>query len=384
MADKVMGSYMIELKPMIDKSKWEKATGDIGSAINASKISHKEWEKMQGEIADNVKRISKLKGEQQRLEKLRDELKYKTDTYSKLQVDRIDKLLKGDETKGEDGITKDIESLAAETAFKKKYMESFSGEIEEQKKTLQDSISDFSGKIRIVSDGLKKLYDVFKRAIQKSIEIADEVSEASNKLNAYGSFGSMNTRDVMSRYGVTSVRANAMTNALSMMGMSESDIGRMSQAQKKTYNELIEYYEKSVNRIDTDKLKNLYKITDDYQTAISKWKIGLETNKLKFFAESKSLDRLLGSLEKFFDSTIKFLDNSAVKFFLNTFIEFLSSLVDIASDILGIFGGNTTNITTSNSNNTSTNNYYIYGSNYANNNNLARTIALEQQTGGIG
>ena len=103
------------------------------------------------------------------------------------------------------------------------------------------------------------------------------------------------------------------------------------------------------------------------------------------FAESSTFKKLTGSLEKFFEATIKFLENDVVQWFFDVFLGFLSELVDFASWFLGLFGGgggDTNNNTTNNNNNTNT--YYIYGSDHRNNEDLARSIALQQNSGGVG
>ena len=84
-----------------------------------------------------------------------------------------------------------------------------------------------------------------------------------------------------------------------------------------------------------------------------------------------------------FEKSIQFLESDAVQWFLDTFIEFLSSLVDFGSWFLGLFSGSGST-TTNNTNNSSTNTFYIYGSDYSSNSELARSIALKQQGGGIG
>lgn len=376
MADKAVGSYLYELKPYIDTQAWKKASGDISKAIKSSNISTDEWKEKKDSFKKQLEEAGKLQSKIESLVKMQKSLEGSSNPVDKERYNAINQMLNGDgkRTKGLLGDKKELLSSIRESQIELEAQEGNVG----SKLNMQQMMSGFASKISAVSGSLTAFYSTLKKAITGSMELVEKQAEVANKLNATGAFGNMSTRDMMARYGVNSTRANAMSSALSMMGLSESDIGRMNSAQKKMYDELIDYYEQGMNKIDSTKLKEYYAILDEYQEKQAKWKIDLQTTILKMFSESESFNKLTGSLENFFEKSIEFLELDAVQWFFDTFIEFLSSIVDTASSILGFFGSGSSSGTTNNTSNQSTNTYYIYGGNSSSNQDLARQIALEQ------
>lgn len=385
MAERVMGSYLYELKPFIDKNKWKKASGEIDSAIKSTKISADEWKSKKREYAEQIKEISRLKGEIQALEKEADKL---TKAGNKVAAAKINNMLIRFTTdhKGkvvQEGKRAELAELTEKAQTNKIYMDAMAGNVD-IKSSLSSKLASFTSGITAASGAVMSYYNMMKKAITGAIELVEKNAEFSNKLNAMGSFGDMGTRGFMSRFGVSSLRANAMQTALESMGLIESDFGRMTDAQRKTYDELVRYYEQGISRIDTNKLKEYYDTMDEFQTNLIKFRMDIKSTLLKMFVESPAFKRLTGSLERFFEEFIDFLETPVVQWFLDTFLEFLSSLLDIASGFFGLFGGGGSTTNNNTTNNSSTNNYYIYGSDYSSNTELARSIALEQQSGGIG
>lgn len=384
MADRVINSYLFELKPYIDKKKWKDASGEIDTAIKSTKLSKDEWAQKKREYAEQIKEISRLKGEIQALEKEAAKLEKSGNTVAANKIkDMLQKFTTGPDGKlTVEGKKTELAELTAKAQDSKIYMDAMAGNVEGT--SFATKMAGFASGVTAATGALTSLYNTMKKAITGAIELVDKQAELSNKLNAFGSFGNMGVRDTMSRFGVSSLRANAMQSVMSYMGISESDFGRMTDAQRKTYDELISYYENGINRIDTNKLKDYYDTMDKFQMNYIKFQMDLKSTLLKMFAESESFKKLTGSLERFFEKFIDFLETPIVQWFLDTFLEFLSSLVDIATDIFSIFPGGNRSTTNNTTNNSATNTYYIYGSDYASNSDLARSIALEQQTGGIG
>lgn len=378
MADKVTGSYLYELKPYVDKKKWLDATGDINSAIKSKSLTYDEWAGKKQQYAGQIKEIAKLKGEIESLEKMQEKLKNSTDEASKAQLSRIQNILAGKDGKG--GLYADLSTKMDSAASDKVLMDAQQGSV---KGVAGAKMAGFASSIAGATGKVIAFYEAMKKAITGAIELVDKQTELSNKLNAMGAFGNMGTRDFMARYGVSSTKANAMQNAMNLMGISESDLGRLNEAQREAYDELVDYYQQKMNSIDNTKLEEYYETLEEFQMAHAKWKMDLQTTFLKYLAESESFKKLTGSIGKFFEKSIQFLENETVQWFLDTFIEFLSALVDFGSWFLGLFsggGGSTTN----NTSNSSTNTFYIYGSDYSSNSDLARSIALKQQGGSIG
>ena len=374
MAEKIMGSYLYELKPYIDKEKWASAAGYIEHTVDKKRMTYDQYKAKKGEVRADQKRMQKLQDE---INKLREEQK----TATGQRLDDITRILGKKTYTDEHGVVH--EGTGLERELEKVYEKVMRGKAEIAENSpgkmqmLAGKMGGFVGWISKASAAIGIFYAAMKKAITGAMELVDSQKELANKLNAMGSFGSMGTRDLMARYGVSSNRAVAMSTTLNMMGLSESDIGRMTKAQRKTYNELIQYYEDGINRIDTNKLKDYYKTMEEYQIKQAKWKMDLQTTILKMVAESDGFKKLVGSLEKFFDSTIKFLNSPIIKWLFDTMAYFLSEVTDIASGVLGIFGSSPSSSGSTVTNN-STNNYYIYGSENSNSEDIARKVALKQ------
>ena len=246
---------------------------------------------------------------------------------------------------------------------------------------LSSKMGGFAGWLTKATGAIGGFYAALKKAIEGALDLIESQKESANKLNAMGAFGDMGTRDLMARYGVSSNRAVAMDTTLKLMGLSESDIGRMTKKQRDAYNELLNYYEAGLNRIDTDKLKEYYDTMEKFQISQAKWKMDLQTTMIKMAAESDGFKSLVGSAEKFFDNTIKFLNSPVVKWLFDTISYFLGEVMDIASDIVGLFGfGGSRPSTTNNVQSNATNNYYIYGSENSSSDEIAKKVALRQST----
>lgn len=382
MADKILGSYLYELKPYINTSDWRKASGEIDKALKSSKISYDEWSNKKKEYDATVKEAERVKSQ---LEIVKQQIKNTTDE-AELAVLRRLRGAAPDEEHERTGLEGDLRTLIEKLNLQKADLMSSSQMVEMPSKLskISGGLSKFASSMTAAYGSAMAFVETMKKAINSSLELANKAAGMANKLNAFGGFGSMSTRDVMARYGISATQANAMTAALNQMGLSESDIGRMTERQRKVYDNLIQHFQDGINRIDSRKLDEYYKTMEEFQLAQAQWKMDLQNTVLKIFAESDSFKKLTGSLANFFEKSIQFLESPVVQWFFDVFINFLSSLVDFASWFLGLVGvgGNQNN--TTNNNNNSRNNYYIYGSDYANNNELARSIALETTGGGIG
>lgn len=380
MANKVLGSYLYELKPYVDKKAWKKASGDIDESIKSSKISYDEWDKKRIAFETITEKASKLKA-------MLDQVDIKLAKTSDEKTRSVLMKLRGataTEEHERTGLLGDLQTLLEQGRLTKTEYETYAPLVSKLSR-LSDGLSKFAGGITAAYGSVMSFVEIEKKVINSGIDLANKASAMANKLNAYGAYGSMATRDMVARYGVSAVRANAMNISLAQLGLSESDIGRMSVRERKAYDSLIQHFEDGIARIDTDKLNEYYEITEKFQLAHSKWKIDIQNSILRLFAESSTFKNLTGSLEKFFDKSVQFLETPQVQWFFDVFIQFLSTLVDFASNFMGMFGISSNNVSTiNNSNNNSRNTYYIYGSDYSSNTELARSIALETDSGGIG
>lgn len=382
MAEKIVESYLYELKPYVNTSAWRKASGDIDKALKSSSITYDEFAGKKNQYLETVKRMQQVQDQLKQVDKL----------ISKASGDELARLNKfkgfrsytdedGVRIRGE-GLLGEFDELEQSAATQKIDLETSSQNISGKSK-FAANLAKFSGSITQAAGKVTAFIGAMQKGIETALELADKASQMANKLNTSGGFMDMGTRDTMARYGVDAVTANAMTSALAQMGLSETDLGRMTEKQREVYDELINHFQSGIDKIDSGKLEEFYETMDEFQLAQSKWKMDLQNSILKLFAESDSFKKLTGSLEKFFDATINFLESPLVQWFFDTFIEFLTAIVDFASWFLNIFNPGGSSSTTNNNNN-SKNTYYIYGSDYASNDELARKIALETQSGGVG
>lgn len=382
MAEKIVESYLYELKPYVNTSAWRKASGDIDKALKSSSITYDEFAGKKNQYLETVKRMQQVQDQLKQVDKL----------ISKASGDELARLNKfkgfrsytdedGVRIRGE-GLLGEFDELEQSAATQKIDLETSSQNISGKSK-FAASLAKFSGSITQAAGKVTAFIGAMQKGIETALELADKASQMANKLNTSGGFMNMGTRDTMARYGVDAVTANAMTSALAQMGLSETDLGRMTEKQREVYDELINHFQSGIDKIDSGKLEEFYETMDEFQLAQAKWKMDLQNSILKLFAESDSFKKLTGSLEKFFDATINFLESPLVQWFFDTFIEFLTAIVDFASWFLNIFNPGGSSSTTNNNNN-SKNTYYIYGSDYASNDELARKIALETQSGGVG
>lgn len=376
----IMGSYLYELKPYIDKRKWKEASGNIDAALKSSPATYNEWAKKKSEIVEQVKEISKMKRELEELDKL-------ASKATGAELRRISSL-RGYEYKdgmrvryGAGGIWQEMSKKEEGVSNKQIELSALGGSMGAMGRLTGISQKVASGLTRFAG-GLTAAIGVVKKVYATAMELADKAAQMSNKLNAYGKFADMGTRTTMSRYGISAVQANAMQNALSQLGLSESDFGRMTKAQRDAYDELVNYYQEGMDRIDPAKLEEFYGTMDEFQMSLAKWKMDLQVTILKLFTQSDSFKRLMGSVQQFFATTIEFLSSPVVQWFFDTFIELLNSILTFVNSVFGFSSGSSS--TTTNNTSTANNNYYIYGSDYASNDDLARSIALKQSNSMIG
>ena len=387
MADKkLLGTYLYELKPVIDTSAWRNAAGDIDKAIKSgSKISYDEWSGKKRAYSETIREIARVEKQLKTLDEMLNKTKDESVKASLVKLrgfassKTTDELGKEIITPGT-GLLGKLETLkegergeAAELALSSQ-MVSKSG-------TVAAGLTKFSSALTATVGAVTAFYSSMKKGIEAALEITNKAAAMSNKMNALGGFGDMGTRDMMARYGVSATQANAMNMALRQMGLSESDIGRMTEKQRKVYDSLIDHFQEGVDKIDPDKLQQYYDTMEEFQLAQAKWKMDLQNSVLRLFAESDAFKRLTGALTNFFKKTIEFLETPGVQWFFDVFISFLEGIVNAASDIIGVattlLGGKSVTNNTSTKNNNSRNTYYIYGSDYSSNTELARSIALE-------
>ena len=368
--------YLFTIKPMFDTSELDKQIGNLRKQLRGKQTkSGKSIDDLMGKlniyddvftkIYDSVKNIEDIlrtvNGKDYDLNGINSGLSRKEELLKKLQ-EMLGDVDDSDDYEGK-SITQKIHSFIGKGG----------------------ALEKFTGALTVASGTIISTAGAIKEGVEKAIELINTAAKNSNLLNPFSAYGSMSTRDTMARYGMSVTEARGHTIALGLMRLSESDIGRMSAAQRKEYEALMQYYQEGLSRIDPQKLKDYFDELEEFQMATSRFKLDLQNSILKLFAESDAFKRLTGSVEDLFENIIDFMDSDTVKFFFDTFIGFLESLTDFASWFFSLFGGSSTNTTNNNTTNNSSNNvYYIYGSDSRNNRELARDIIQGQQQGAQG
>lgn len=216
----------------------------------------------------------------------------------------------------------------------------------------------------------------FISSVKKSLE---DFSELSNKLNPLGAFGSSSQRGVMTRYGLTGSQALGFTQTLSAMGMGESDIGMMTNEQRRVFNSLQNFWNEGMSKLDPDALDRYTESMSKLQEIQAKYDMGLQQTILKLVSGSPKFNEFVGEVGNLLDATLEFFQSPVVEAVFDGLIDFLTTVVTIlekgmrlVNKLFGGGAGTTTNNTTTNN---VSSNYNIYGSDYRSNEELARQIS---------
>lgn len=364
-----IGEYLYKLKPVVDTSAWNKATGDISKIVSKTHIKFEDYKDKLNELERTKKDLAITEAKIKELQKL-------SKSGNKVAADMI-----WNEDNGmmlqKTTLEGNIEKLETEASVMENLLDA--NEVTAIKN--KEIMGKFSGAILGAGGQITAFIGTVKQSIEKAQEILDTATKYSNSLGIKGSsvFYSSEQRDLMTRYGMSSSQAAGSSAVTEVLGFDLSTYGTWTKGQKDAYKELMGVYQKGINSIDTDKLEDYYDMMQEYQLSVSKYKIELQTSITKLFAESEALKRLMGSVERFMDNTVEFLDTPAVQWFFDTFIDFLAGIVDIASGAMDLLTwGKGSSKTPSKVNNVNSN-YYIYGSDYSNNETLAKAIALKSE-----
>lgn len=250
---------------------------------------------------------------------------------------------------------------------------------------LKDAFGSAIGKVSKFSAVMGGAEMVIKSFVNKVGEALDNFSNYSNQLNPLGAFGNQNQRNLMSRYGMTGTQALGFANVLDAMGMSESDIGKMTDEQRRVFNSLNEFWNEGIGKIDPEKLERFNKTMSEYQEIQAKFQMGLQMTIMKMVAESPRFEKMVGKVEDFMDVTLEFLGSPLVQNVFDGLISFLTTVVTILEKAMRLisiipgFGAKGDTITNNTTNSNST--YNIYGADFKSNDELARQISFSNQGG---
>lgn len=379
MADK----YLMKVGLDLDQAQLDKVTGAISDQLV-------EMGKVSDEFIDNALATAKKYNEE-----LTKQQKIVAEIDEKLKKGGLDpatkQLLEQTKKKSEDIIKdytygnkeKGLESKAVVDAVADYAgaMKSTGSKLKEAGSTAIASIGKFAAGVNIAITAVKQFADKIGEAI-------DKIANYSNQLNPLGAFGSQSQRDLMTRYGLSGTQALGFQNSLDALGMSESDIGRMTAEQRRVFNSLNEFWNEGIGKLDPDKLDRFTQSMSEYQEMQAKFQMGLQLTILKLVSESKTFDKFIGKIGDLMDATLEFLGSPLVQAVFDGLIDFLTTVVTILekamsliSKIPGFGSVNQTNITNNNGNTSNNSTYNIYGNDFHNNDELARQMSYSNKGG---
>ena len=379
MADK----YLMKVGLDLDQAQLDKVTGAISDQLV-------EMGKVSDEFIDNALATAKKYNEE-----LTKQQKIVAEIDAKLKKGGLDpatkQLLEQTKKKSEDIIKdytygnkeKGLESKAVVDAVADYAgaMKSTGSKLKEAASTAIAGIGKFAAGVNIAITAVKQFADKIGEAI-------DKIANYSNQLNPLGAFGSQNQRDLMTRYGMSGTQALGFQNSLDALGMSESDIGRMTAEQRRVFNSLNEFWNEGIGKLDPDKLDRFTQSMSEYQEMQAKFQMGLQLTILKLVSESKTFDKFIGKIGDLMDATLEFLGSPLVQAVFDGLIDFLTTVVTILekamsmiSKIPGFGSVNQTNITNNNGNTSNNSTYNIYGNDFHNNDELARQLSYSNKGG---
>lgn len=379
MADK----YLMKVGLDLDQAQLDKVTGAISDQLV-------EMGKVSDEFIDNALATAKKYNEE-----LTKQQKIVAEIDEKLKKGGLDpatkQLLEQTKKKSEDIIKdytygnkeKGLESKAVVDAVADYAgaMKSTGSKLKEAGSTAIAGIGKFAAGVNIAITAVKQFADKIGEAI-------DKIANYSNQLNPLGAFGSQSQRDLMTRYGLSGTQALGFQNSLDALGMSESDIGRMTAEQRRVFNSLNEFWNEGIGKLDPDKLDRFTQSMSEYQEMQAKFQMGLQLTILKLVSESKTFDKFIGKIGDLMDATLEFLGSPLVQAVFDGLIDFLTTVVTILekamsmiSKIPGFGSVNQTNITNNNGNTSNNSTYNIYGNDFHNNDELARQLSYSNKGG---
>ena len=377
MADK----YLLKVGLDLDEAQLNAVTGKIGEEIvKMGKISSKfadnameTAKKYNAEIAKQQKIIDDV-NKQLKNEKLSDKQRsFLIGIRSQAEAEKNNYVYGN--VKKKMLSQKEVDALANYS----KGAQSFGDRIAKAGSAVTKGVSAFSAGLGIATTAAKMFADKIREALKK-------ISSYANKLNPLGAFGDQGQRDLMTRYGMSGTQALGFSQSLKAMGMSESDIGRMTAEQRKTFESLNSYWNEQIGKLDPEKLERYTETMAKYQEVVAKFNMGVQATVLKLLSESPTFEKFVGKVESFLDATLEFLGSPLVQSVFDGLIDFLTTVMTILekgmrmlSKIPGVGNSGQSSIVNNTTNNTSNNNFNIYGSNYQDNSELARQISYASQ-----
>ena len=356
---KSIDEYLYELKPVVNTTLWQTATRKIDSVLRSAESKLNAYQELRDNRLAAQKKLVELQDSIKEQEKLAERFWEKGD-FQKYEstmegVDSMNLQAKGLQAQISDNEEAEKKILGGKTEEKLGKQALFQNNI----------LKVISG----ATSGISALTGVMKTAVKVGTKLAEMGAERSNQFVSNDSmFVDTGIRDLMGKYGLSSVQAQGLNQSMDLMGISTSDFGRLSEGQQNLLNELTQQYQDSINSINPEKLDQFNESMQEFQAVQASLQMRMQTLITKLLAESPGFQKILDNLEHFFSSVMSFLESPVVQWFFNVFTEAVGALLQLLSWIMDlvtiVFGGSTGNTTNNTTNNTSnTNTFYISGQN---------------------
>lgn len=377
-------NYLLKVGIDLDQAQLDKITGTISDElVSMGKISDDfinkalETAKKYNQEIEKQKRIIQEIDEKLKGGNVDPQTKQLLEQTKKKAQDTINDYTYGNEEKGLE--SKAVVDSLADYASQ---MESTSSKIGKAMTSATSKVGKFTAGVSVAATVIKEMANTVKDAI-------DQFSNYANQLSPMSAFGSQSQRNLMSRYGMSSTQALGFRNVLDEMGMSENDIGKMTNDQRRVFNELTNFWNEGMGKLDPDKLARYNKTMEEYQTIQAKFHMGLQMTVMKLISESPKFEKFIGKIGDFMDETLDFLGSPLVQAVFDGLIDFLNSVMTILEKMMRLlstisggkgFGSGDT-ITNNNSQVSNNSTFNIYGTDFRSNDELARQLSYSSKGG---
>ena len=288
MANKPIEEYIIKLTPSLDMTKYEEEKQKLQKALNkdfssSSSIGNKQSANAQKDSDKAIRRANaEALLELRQIKKERELIKLKKEksNFDKLSIrQKLSPL--SNSAKGASSL------LGGNTA---------------------GAIASF-GKVNFA---LMAIFGVLKIIKDYTEKIVDESTKLSNSLiSGNSAFVDQNTRSTMATFGVGSMTAMGINNALSLMGISRSDMATMTGGQMQFFSELMQQWTEGMSSIDKSAISEYNEYMQSFQKDIASIKLDAQIEFYKYLVNNReTINLLMNSVTQIFSLIMDFATGS--------------------------------------------------------------------------
>lgn len=311
MTNKPIEEYIIKLTPSLDMTKYEEEKQKLQKALNkdfssSSSIGNKQSANAQKDSDKAIRRANaEALLELRQIKKERELIKLKKEksNFDKLSIrQKLSPL--SNSAKGASSL------LGGNTA---------------------GAIASF-GKVNFA---LMAIFGVLKLIKDYTEKILDESTKLSNSLiSGSSSFVDKNTRSTMATFGVGSMTAMGINNALSLMGISRSDMATMTGGQMQFFAELMQQWTEGMSSIDKSAISEYNEYMQSFQKDIASIKLDAQIEFYKYLIENReTINTLLGNITRIFDLVMDFAIGSTGQQVITLLTQIASFVISVISEV---------------------------------------------------